>query len=172
MAGSDVEMTVESICSMKRATARIIGTMRFMRGGPGRIRTLMQEDRSFEAETADVQPLCHHFPVNPGAGIGWGAMFVAAYRRNGRFRQRRNLGGTTMTSFSSGRRGLFKVTAGGALAAPFILARATQAQEQTAETTMTPAKTSGFNIGAFKVTVISDGSRLADNPHETFGINQ
>jgi hypothetical protein len=35
IAGSDVEMTVESICSMKRATARIIVTMRFMRDALG-----------------------------------------------------------------------------------------------------------------------------------------
>ncbi|MDQ0319272.1 glyoxylase-like metal-dependent hydrolase (beta-lactamase superfamily II) [Pararhizobium capsulatum DSM 1112] len=79
-----------------------------------------------------------------------------------------------MTSFSSGRRDLFKVTAGSALAAPFILSGAVHAQEQQAETSMkpTPAQTSGFNIGAFKVTVISDGTRLFGNPHETYGTNQ
>ncbi|WP_075290375.1 MBL fold metallo-hydrolase [Pararhizobium arenae] len=77
-----------------------------------------------------------------------------------------------MTSFSSDRRGLFKITAGGALAAPFIMTGAAQAQDQATETAMPPARTNSFNIGAFKVTVISDGTRLSENPHETFGTNQ
>ncbi|KQV43795.1 MULTISPECIES: MBL fold metallo-hydrolase [unclassified Rhizobium] len=77
-----------------------------------------------------------------------------------------------MTSFSPGRRGLFMATAGGALAVPFLMTGATQAQDQTPETSMTSTKTRGFNLGAFKVAVISDGTRLADNPHETYGQNQ
>ena len=77
-----------------------------------------------------------------------------------------------MTSFSPGRRGLFMATAGGALAAPFLMTGATQAQDQTPETAMTTVKTRGFTLGAFKVTVISDGTRIADNPHETYGTNQ
>lgn len=79
-----------------------------------------------------------------------------------------------MTSFSSGRRDLFKVTAGGALAAPFIATGVAYAQDQQAETSMkpTPAQTSGFNLGTFKVTVISDGTRLSENPHETYGLDQ
>lgn len=77
-----------------------------------------------------------------------------------------------MTSFSPGRRGLFMATAGGALAAPFLMTGATQAQDQTPETAMTTVKTRGFTLGAFKVTVISDGTRIADNPHETYGQNQ
>jgi glyoxylase-like metal-dependent hydrolase (beta-lactamase superfamily II) len=63
------------------------------------------------------------------------------------------------------------ITAAGALAAPAILTRTSLAQTM-AEPMKTAPRTNGFKIGNFAVTVISDGSRVADKPEETFGIDQ
>jgi glyoxylase-like metal-dependent hydrolase (beta-lactamase superfamily II) len=79
--------------------------------------------------------------------------------------------GLTM-AFSLKRRTLFAAGAG-ALAAPSLLAGLADAQESTEKDAM--AKGADFKtlkLGSFKVTVISDGTRASDNPHEIYGTNQ
>ncbi len=79
-----------------------------------------------------------------------------------------------MTSFPLSRRALFGTAAAGALAAPFVMTSSALAQSEPKADSMTsPAgRTNSFKIGSFGVTVISDGIRVAEKPHETFGTNQ
>ncbi|KQS91134.1 MULTISPECIES: MBL fold metallo-hydrolase [unclassified Rhizobium] len=79
-----------------------------------------------------------------------------------------------MTSFPLSRRALFGTAAAGALAAPFVMSSSALAQsEPKADSMKSPAgRTNSFKIGSFGVTVISDGIRVAEKPHETFGTNQ
>lgn len=79
-----------------------------------------------------------------------------------------------MTSFPLSRRALFGTAAAGALAAPFVMTSSALAQSEPKADSMTsPAgRTNSFKIGTFGVTVISDGIRVAEKPHETFGTNQ
>ncbi|WOS63454.1 MBL fold metallo-hydrolase [Sinorhizobium fredii] len=70
------------------------------------------------------------------------------------------------------RRTLFAAGAG-ALAAPSLLAGRAGAQEKMDHDAMTNgAAFKTFKLGTFKVTVISDGTRASENPHETYGTNQ
>lgn len=76
-------------------------------------------------------------------------------------------------TFSLTRRTLFGTGAAGALAAPALLtefARAQDAREPPGMTNGTAFKT--LKLGTAKITVISDGTRLSGNPHETYGLNQ
>lgn len=72
------------------------------------------------------------------------------------------------------RRTLFGTVAGGVLAAPFIGRGTAFAQsEPKAEPMTSPAgKFNTFKLGDFKITVVSDGTRLSEKPQETFGTNQ
>ncbi|MCZ4090183.1 MBL fold metallo-hydrolase [Sinorhizobium psoraleae] len=76
-------------------------------------------------------------------------------------------------TFSLTRRTLFGTGAVGALAAPTLLTHFAKAQdrmETSATTDGTAFKT--LKLGAAKVTVISDGTRMSGKPHETYGLNQ
>jgi glyoxylase-like metal-dependent hydrolase (beta-lactamase superfamily II) len=75
-----------------------------------------------------------------------------------------------MSILPMSRRTLFAATAG-AIAAPSLFTNISLAQT-TAESMKASPKTSSFKIGTFTVTVISDGTRLADKPAETYGTNQ
>ncbi len=79
-----------------------------------------------------------------------------------------------MTSFPLSRRALFGTAAAGALAAPFVMTSSALAQSEPKADSMTSlaGRTNSFKIGSFGVTVISDGIRVAEKPHETFGTNQ
>nr|WP_164856494.1 MBL fold metallo-hydrolase [Sinorhizobium meliloti] len=75
-------------------------------------------------------------------------------------------------AFQLKRRTLFAAGAG-ALAAPGLLAGIAGAQETAEKDGM--GKSADFRtlkLGSFKVTVISDGTRAADKPHEIFGTDQ
>ena len=75
-------------------------------------------------------------------------------------------------AFQLKRRTLFAAGAG-ALAAPSLLAGIAGAQETTEKGgTAMSADFRTLKLGSFKVTVISDGTRAADKPHEIFGTNQ
>ncbi len=75
-------------------------------------------------------------------------------------------------AFQLKRRTLFAAGAG-ALAAPSLLAGLAGAQETTEKGgTAMSADFRTLKLGSFKVTVISDGTRAADKPHEIFGTNQ
>lgn len=72
------------------------------------------------------------------------------------------------------RRGLLGSVGLGAVAAPYIMTRAAQAQ---ADTSMDidhamPPETHRFNVGKFEVVVVKDGARPSGVPGETFGTNQ
>ncbi|MDH6265681.1 glyoxylase-like metal-dependent hydrolase (beta-lactamase superfamily II) [Rhizobium sp. SG_E_25_P2] len=79
-----------------------------------------------------------------------------------------------MTILTISRRSLFATAATGALAAPAILTTsllaAAPAAAQAAPAAM--PRFNSFKFGAMDVTVISDGTRAADKPNETFGTNQ
>lgn len=69
------------------------------------------------------------------------------------------------------RRSLFKagVAGAGALAAPQILVRAAQAEVPMAAAM--PAAYKRFNLGAYEITVLSDGHRIVEGPQGIFGTN-
>nr|WP_225170665.1 MBL fold metallo-hydrolase [Ensifer sp. IC4062] len=76
-------------------------------------------------------------------------------------------------TFSLTRRTLFGTGAAGALAAPALLTEFAGAQDATEP----PGMTNGtafktLKLGTAKITVISDGTRMSGNPHETYGLNQ
>lgn len=71
------------------------------------------------------------------------------------------------------RRTLFGAGAAGALAAPGLFAGLAMAQEKTEKPGMTSnANFRTFGLGAFKLTVINDGTRASGNPHEIYGLDQ
>lgn len=75
------------------------------------------------------------------------------------------------------RRTLFGATALTAIAAPMILrpgsAYAQEGAKPMSQPQTTPAgQANSIKLGDFTVTVISDGIRVAENPNETFGIDQ
>jgi glyoxylase-like metal-dependent hydrolase (beta-lactamase superfamily II) len=72
------------------------------------------------------------------------------------------------------RRSLFYAAGLGTLAAPFIVNRAgaLAASGTGAEMRLPPVETRSFKLGEFRVTVVRDGMRAGDAPHETFGTNQ
>jgi glyoxylase-like metal-dependent hydrolase (beta-lactamase superfamily II) len=79
-----------------------------------------------------------------------------------------------MTNFPMTRRTLLFATAGAALAAPMLLTttRSTQAAADMGATMRQQPKVHTFKFADFDIAVISDGMRIADKPHETFGVNQ
>ncbi|AFL49070.1 glyoxylase-like metal-dependent hydrolase (beta-lactamase superfamily II) [Sinorhizobium fredii] len=77
-----------------------------------------------------------------------------------------------MIRHSLKRRTLFGAGAA-ALAAPGLLAGIANAQENAENGALTKDSAfKTFKLGTFKVTVISDGTRASENPHETYGTNQ
>lgn len=73
------------------------------------------------------------------------------------------------------RRALFGAAAAGALATPLIMKRApayAASGDDASIVKVAPPRTRSFKVGSFDVAVISDGSRVMENPQETFGTDQ
>lgn len=82
-----------------------------------------------------------------------------------KFEETRSTGLTRRTVFAA---------AAGTLAAPLIMTRAAFAAsgDDAAIVKVAPPRTRSFKVGSFDVTIVSDGSRVMQNPQETFGTNQ
>ncbi|WDZ77311.1 MBL fold metallo-hydrolase [Ensifer adhaerens] len=78
-----------------------------------------------------------------------------------------------MSEFSMKRRTLMGAGAFGVLAAPSLLTGVAAAQEKMENTDMKSAPPiRSFKLGAFKVVVVNDGTRVTEKPHEIYGTNQ
>lgn len=78
-----------------------------------------------------------------------------------------------MSEMSMKRRTLMGAGTSGVLAAPSLLTGAAVAEEKAENTDMKSAPPiRSLKLGAFKVIVVNDGTRVTEKPHEIYGTNQ
>lgn len=78
-----------------------------------------------------------------------------------------------MSEMSMKRRTLMGAGTFGVLAAPSLLTGAAVAEEKAENTDMKSAHPiRSLKLGAFKVIVVNDGTRVTEKPHEIYGTNQ
>ena len=78
-----------------------------------------------------------------------------------------------MSEMSMKRRTLMGAGTLGVLAAPSLMTGIAVAQEKSENTGMKASPpTRMLKLGAFKIVVVNDGTRVSDKPHETYGTNQ